>query len=478
MRSTFGSLETGLRALRTNQLALQVTGHNISNADTPGYSRQVPVINPTPPFTYPALNRHAGPGQIGTGVEVSSIMRMREAFLDYQIQNETSSKGQWEARQYILEHLEVIFNEPSDSGISARLTQFWDSLHELAFRPDDSSVRAALREDAIVFTDTLRHTYSQLTDLQADIDKSVINLVDKVNTLAQQIADYNVIICKVIGANQDPNDLLDQRERLVEELSQLVKVNVTNDAFGRYNISVGGGILVAGDSISPLMTERNLDNGRMVDVIWQVTGKEVNLTGGKIKGFLEMRDEELSYYIDSLNTLAATLITRFNEVHAEGFGLKDSTSVPFFKGYNAETIDISTEIAMALDTIAASIDVAIPPEFPHGAPGNGDNALRLTKIISQELLFGNGTMTLSQFYNGIIAKLGIDAEKANSTLKNQESLVNYLHDRQESIAGVSIDEEMTNLIKYQNAYNASSRYITTIDEILDTLIKSTGVVGR
>lgn len=478
MGSTFGSLEIGVRALRAHQLGLQVTGQNISNADTPGYSRQVPGVVTTAPFTYPGLNRYSGAGQIGTGVEVASIIRMREDFIDKQIQNETSSKGRWDARQNILEHLEVVFNEPSDSGISARMTQLWDTLHELAYRPDDSSVRSAVREDAVVFADTIRHTYNQLTDLQEDIDKNVSTLVNQVNTLARQIADINVVIAKIKGTGQDPNDLMDQREQMVNELSGLVNINVTSDAFSRYNISVGGSVLVAGESYSQLQLQRNIDNNGMVDVVWQDTGMEANITGGKISGLLEMRDVDLGYYIDALNSFTSTLITNFNQVHASGYGLEGSTNIPFFSGTNAATIEVSAQIMNSINAIAASVNVAVPPELPHGAPGNGENALALTKLFNKDLLMENGTTTLMQNFNGIIAKLGIDAEKANSALMNQETLIYYLQDRQESVSGVSLDEEMTNMIKYQNAYNAASRYITTMDELLDVLIKGTGVVGR
>ncbi|HEY8463331.1 MAG TPA: flagellar hook-associated protein FlgK [Bacillota bacterium] len=478
MGSTFGSLEVGARGLRAHQLALHVTGQNITNAATPGYSRQIAVMQTTPPYAYPSLIGTGGAGQIGTGVEVTEIIRMRDEFIDMQLQNETSLKGRWSMRQSTLEQLEVVINEPSDSSISARLNQFWESLNELATRAEDSSVRSAVAEDAIVFAQTIRHTYQQLTDLQEDLDYEVSVITGKVNTIAQQIADLNEVIAKVKGTGQQPNDLLDQRELLVQNLSELINVDVVTDTYGRYNVSVGGTLLVSGDTYSQLKVVRNMENQGRYDVVWEKNNVPANITNGQLKGLLEMRDEEVAYYIDALNNFTSTLITRFNQVHQSGFGLLDSTGRTFFTGTDAKDIDLNPEIYADLKLIAASVNVAEASELPHGAPGNGDNAVNLANVIGQEMLMSNGTFTLKEYYNGLIAKLGIDAEKANSTTDNQETLINYLQERQESVAGVSMDEELTNLIIYQNAYNASARYITTIDELLDKLINGTGTVGR
>ncbi|HYH03246.1 MAG TPA: flagellar hook-associated protein FlgK, partial [Bacillota bacterium] len=260
MGSTFGSLETGVRGLRAHQLALQVTGQNITNADTPGYSRQIAMMQTTAPYTVPSVYGSNGPGQIGTGVEVTQILRMRDEFIDMQLRGESSLKGRWSMRQSTLEHLEVVINEPSDSSISARLNQLWDSLNELATRAEDSSVRAAVAEDAVVFAQTVRHTYQQLVDLKADLNDQLTVLTGNVNTIAKQIAALNEVIAKVKGTGQEPNDLLDQREQLVQKLSELTNVNVITDAYDRFNISIGGASLVSGDTYSQLKVEKNMSN--------------------------------------------------------------------------------------------------------------------------------------------------------------------------------------------------------------------------
>jgi flagellar hook-associated protein 1 FlgK len=179
-----------------------------------------------------------------------------------------------------------------------------------------------------------------------------------------------------------------------------------------------------------------------------------------------------------LNQFTSALITRFNQVHQAGYGLDDSSNKRFFTGSDAADIEVNPLIAMDLNLIAASKNTSNPSQLPQGAPGNGENAQELANVIKRDLLMNNQNVTLTEYYNGLIAKLGIDSEKAKATAQNQDTLINYLHDRQESVAGVSMDEELTNMIKFQNAYNASTRYITAMDELLEKLINGTGVVGR
>ncbi|HYH04138.1 MAG TPA: flagellar basal body rod C-terminal domain-containing protein, partial [Bacillota bacterium] len=223
-------------------------------------------------------------------------------------------------------------------------------------------------------------------------------------------------------------------------------------------------------------------------VVWESNNTPAYINNGKIKGLLEMRDQEVGYYIDTLNDFARELAENFNTAHRAGYGLEDTTGTNFFINntngspwnIDASNIEVNPAVTADLKLIAASVDLYSPPEVTThgGAPGNGANAQKMANVINRDLLMSNQTFTITEFYNGLIAKLGIDAEKSNSTLSNQETLINYLQDRQESVAGVSMDEELTNMIKFQNAYNASARYVTAIDELLERLINGTGTVGR
>ncbi len=459
--------------MRAHQMALDITGHNIANADTPGYSRQVANLTATAPYTLPSLQRTTTAGQMGTGVEVARIQRMRDEFIDVQIRHESSAQGRWKARQSTLEQLEVILNEPSEEGIAAYLHKFWSALQELADRPDDPAIRQVLYETAVSFTELIRQTHSQLKTLQRDLDQQAQIIGERINSLAQQIAAVNEEIGKVISVGDDPNDLLDKREVLVRELAGLTNIEVQTDHMNRYIITISGSLLVSGDRANSLAFVENPDHNGLVDVVWAETGTVVDLRDGELKGLLEMRDLEVAYYLDALNAFASTLITEFNAVHLSGYGLSGSTGLNFFSGNDASNIRIDPAITIDLNNIAASIDLG-----GVGAPGNGENALALAGVIKTAFLMNNGTATLSDFYESIIVKLGVDAEKANTMLENKKALLHHLQKRQESVAGVSLDEEMVNMIKFQNSYNAASRLITAIDEMLETLITRTGIVGR
>mgnify|MGYP001068921045 CR=1 FL=1 len=470
MRSTFGSIETTLRGLRAQQIALDTTGHNISNANTPGYSRQAAEMTATAPYAVPTMNRYQIAGQIGTGVTVTQIRRMRDQFVDRRTQYENSSLGYWDARQRNFSHLEVTLAEPADldtgSSIGYHLNEFWSALQQLgnANRPDNIAVRSVLREKANNLCDSIRSTYRQLTTLQQDISAEIGVKIGRINSLADQIAGLNAEIAKITAVGDNPNDLLDQREVLVGELSTLTSISIQSDELNRYSISISGMLLVAGDTPYHMSVE---DDG---SVVWAHNGTDVYFANGELKGLMEMRDVEIQYYIDSLNEFATTLITEFNTIHGEGYDLDGNNGINFFAGTSAEDITLDDAILDSingLNSIAASIT---------GEVGNGENALRLARIIKEEELI-DGT-TLSDFYDSLIAKLGVDAEKAKVTHANQKTLVGHLKNMQESVAGVSLDEEMANLIKFQNAYMASARMMTAIDEVLDKLINGTGIVGR
>lgn len=475
MRSTFGGIETSLRALRAQQMALEITGHNISNANTKGYSRQIADMSATDPYAVPTMNRLLVAGQIGTGVEIAQIRRMRDQFVDRRTQYESAALGYWDAKQRNFDQLEVTMAEPAGleggASISAQLNEFWNALQELgnANRPDNPAVRSVVREKANNLCDTIRSTYNQLETLQQDLNTEIDVRVGRINTLAQQIAEMNGEIAKVVAHGDQPNDLFDRREVLVTELAKLTKISVQSDDLNRYNINISGSILVSQDKSFAMETQVNEDG--LYDVVW-ANKQKVNFTDGEVKGLIEMRDEETQYYIDSLNEFTETLVEEFNAQHESGSGLDGSTGHRFFaEGSNAATIALDAEILdpeHGLNKIAASAN---------GEVGNGENALELADLIKNKPLMNDGTTSLSDYYGSLIAKLGIDAEKAQVTFSNKETMVNHLHNLQESVAGVSLDEEMANMLKFQNAYNAAARLLTTVDQILDKLINGTGIVG-
>lgn len=470
MRSTFGGLEIGRRGLQTHQIALDVTSHNMTNASTPGFSRQRGEITATDPYSYPAFTYYKGASQLGTGVDVTSIMRIRDQFIDDRILTETSTLGRWESRRDMLDQMELVVNEPSDANIRTYTDEFWESLQELSMKAGDNSVayslRANVREKATTLADEIRHNYIEYQTTRLNVNEQIKTQVNEINTIAGQIAQLNDQIGKVTALGQQPNDLLDQRGLYVEKLSKMVGFNHFYDKEGRINITIGGRPLVLGTQVTEIGMKSTDNTEGMVDLFWKdgvwVTNQSVELTGGTLKGLLEIRDNDLPRMIDSLNEFASTFINEINAIHRQGYGIDEAQThgIDFFRGTSAQDIEIGAEIEEDINKIGAS---------KTGAPGNGEIALEMAQLKQKEI-FNNGTTTLGDYLGAMVSQLGADSETSKAQAENQTTLIGNLDNRRESICGVSYDEEMTNMIKYQQGYNAAAKIIVTMDEMLDVIV--------
>lgn len=473
MGSTFGSLEIARRALGAQQVGIDVTGHNIANANTPGYSRQRVELHTTLPLA--DVQGSHNPLVFGTGVEAASIGRMRDGFVDGQVRNEIHNLGYWNEQKQVLGQLELIFAEPSENGISKALTQFWAKWEQLGHRPEDPSLRAVVRQQALSLTDSVRHLYTQMVNLEKDLDIQVRLKVEEINSLAQQIADLNGLIGKSAASGANPNDLLDRRDLLLEELSELATITVLPQAQGQINVNIGGIGLVSGTSCRKLIVEE--PEGVAAVVKWEgISGasSEVRLQGGAVAGLIRARDEIVPSYRARLDDFAVTFISQFNSIHSTGYGLNNDTGVNFFLGTGAKDWSVNPVI---LDDAADGLSLLAAAGEPDKS-GDGSNALRLAALREQVLTFKGGSGTVGNFFGSLISALGVESMNAQRMTKNQSQLVDHLSTWQESISGVSLDEEMTNLIRFQHAYGAAARAVTAIDEMLETIISRMGLVGR
>jgi len=461
MAGALSGIEIARRAIQAQQTALTVAGHNIANANTPGYSRQMAVMQTTSP-----LPSGGGPGQEGTGVTIREIKRIRDSFIDARIQNELQKGGRWKSRAEILEQIELLFNEPSDFGIRASLDGFWRAMQDLSVSPNNDAVRATVTERAKGLCESIRHTRWSLVSYTKDINSSIRVDVGEVNALGARIAELNnqISISKNLG--EQPNDLLDRRNLLIEELAELINIDIVSRDQDTVAVYVGGIALVDGLE----NREMNIIGGNSDDefvIRWGHTGIDVNITGGRLKGLIELRDNDLAHYLQSLDAIAATLIDRTNQVHRSGYGLDGNTDRDFFTGTGADDISVAQPVVNNLALIAASAS---------GEAGDGENAMRMAQV-QHELLMLGGTATIGGFYNATITELGVAARKAMQASDNEEVLIGHLKNLQESVAGVSLDEEMANMIRFQHAYNAAARFLTAMDENLDRIINHTGLSG-
>lgn len=486
MLSTFGSLHTALSTLHSMQKSIQTSSHNVANASTPGFSRQKTVLVTGSPYAVPSNNRYSNYGQVGTGVTVDKIQRFRSDFLDSQIRNETLQQKGWEVRRDSLQQMEAIFNEPSDTGINSRLSSFWTAWQNLATTPDSAATRGNVAEAAADLTAALRDTYRQLDEFQTELNNRVAIQVDQVNDLASRIADLNATIRDVQGVGQQPNDLRDQRDRLITELSELININAYEGEGGSITIGLGGKLLVMDHEATPLAVEQDPANGMLNRVVWQDTGAVAQAAGiplegglsalaaerlgGELGGSLITRDLLLPEKMSQLDDMANALMTAVNNLHQANFGLDGSTGFNFFEGTGARNIDVSADIKANSNRIAASATAA-------GVPGDGSVALAISRLANAKLLNG-GTTTVTDFYRASVTQLGQESQQATIMAENQELLVKSLETEQEQIAGVSMDEETVNLLQYQRNYQAAARVMTTLDEMLDKVINGMGLVGR
>ncbi|NLO89037.1 MAG: flagellar hook-associated protein FlgK [Clostridia bacterium] len=501
MNSTFGGFNIALRALMAQKLMLDIAAHNVANANTPGFTRQRGVLETTPPLPYPSISSSNMLGQIGTGVDVVRVERLRDEFLDVQRRKEIHTQGQWTVRRDILEQIEVIFLEPTDTGLSSLINDFWNSWQELSKHPESSAVRTTVKETAAALADAIRHTYQQLNDLSEDIDNMIEINVGNINSLATQIAQLNRQIKVAKGAGFEPNDLYDHRDILVDELAELIDfkykiyddgtmdIYLYNDEDGSYSARLVDG---KEGHTNILKTKIDDTSGKMV-ICWEsYTSNEplLNLPAandvlvindGELKGLFDARDVILDGYMKNIDSFALGLKNIINEYHQKGYDLNGKEGGEFFTGTGAADITISSDIENDVSKIAAALN-------KESIPGDGSNALIIARLQSARLFYDvdkgelrlpnegeTGNTSFEDFYNNLISSLGVATNESQRMVENQEALVDQLDNLKENVSGVSIDEEVAHMLQYQRAYQAAARFMTTMDEILDTLINRTAV---
>ncbi|RXT04477.1 flagellar hook-associated protein FlgK [Ammoniphilus sp. CFH 90114] len=498
MGSTFGGLELGKRALFAQRAAMTTTGHNIANANTEGYTRQRAVMKATQALPYPSLQNDQSPGQIGTGVEVTTITRLREDYLDKQYRANNSNHAYWEGKTNVLGMVEDVFNETSGEGLQAQLDQFWQSWQELTKSADDPSVREALVEKARTVTDTFKQMAGELNGLKEDVKGIVDVKVQEVNSISRQIRDLNESISRVVTQGNTPNDLYDQRDLLVDKLSSLVSVKTAPSTNGMINLSIDSG---EGQSFS-------LVNGKQEPAAFTA---DIPVSKGELAALQQALGSEtqpgfIEGYLGKLDTLATEMAKELNTLHRSGINLDDIASqvpysegqrLPFFidkdwyetnKGiFETQPIDYAA-ISVAEDPKSADKMILNPllqkdvnkiaaSKQGRETRGDGSNATDIANLKSKSLDALGRNTSLDQFYRGTIVKLGVEKQESEMFMDNADLTVRATEVRRQSISGVSLDEEMTEMVKYQHAYNAASRAISTIDEMLDKLINGTGRVG-
>ncbi|BBO88272.1 flagellar hook-associated protein FlgK [Desulfosarcina ovata] len=460
----YGMFNVATTALITQQKALDVTANNIANVNTEGYSRQRVNLEQNEPVYYED-------GILSTGVQAQQyVQRIYDQFINAQIAESESELGRWDAELETLEKVELMFDETSGYGLNDALSEFWNSWQELSNSPDGYTERATLIADTQNLTEVFNSLSTSLSEVQSDTDLSITSAVDEINTLSSEIADLNLKIAEVEAGGYSANTFRDERDLKLQELSALIDINSFEDADGYLTVTTANGnTLVDRANSWELTTNTNADGFQ--DVYWvSSTGTEENITDdirtGKLKGWIEARDETISGYLDQLDDLAATIIDAVNTLHAAGTNLDGTTGTAsgtnFFTGTDASDIAINTDIEDNPNLIAAA-------DTTESIPGGSENAIAIAEL-QNSLLMSGGTSTIDDFYNALASEVGSDVSQAEVNSEHQTTVSLQLSTYREEVSGVSLDEEMVDLIQFQSAYNAAAKLVTAVDEMLQTLI--------
>jgi flagellar hook-associated protein 1 FlgK len=629
MTSTFQGIEIGKRGVQAHQQALNTTGHNLTNASTPGYSRQRVEFTPFEPIYLPGLNREETPGQIGQGVVVERIERIRDQLLDKQIVAQASAEGYWTARDPYLRRMDQIYLEPGQNSIRSKMDAFWDAWQELSVYPADAAPRTAVLERGKTLIDGIHGRYQALKSLQVQADEDIQLTVQRVNDLSTRIAGLNRDIQKIKAQGDNPNDLMDRRDLLVDELSSIIDVTVDQRDPDEFMVHTAGLILVQGQIGRQFSANRGIDTEGYVRITWEETGQDVHFRDGKLAALLDIRDKTIVDEIQVLDNMTMNFVDLVNEIHRDAYGANgvrgnnffseypfvtnvngnydrdgdgvfDSSYIYRINGVNrlepqaqaglegvitlsaaggnievpyypTDTVDdivirinnSGAEVTARLNrdgmlslkgTTADTVDgVRVNPDFvirhvedsgyfltgyagllngrgPEGAydwggadaveglrggalnyalapiahpsgwievnpalvkdpssvaagfgengraanPGNGDAAAEIALLRYAPVMVGR-LGAFDDYFADAVGRIGLLGEQSGRALETENQKMKQLHDMRESISGVNVDEELSNMIKYQHGYAAAARFITTVNSMLDTLINRMGV---
>ncbi|MEW6423876.1 MAG: flagellar hook-associated protein FlgK [Bacillota bacterium] len=454
MISTFFGIEIARRGLMAGRNAMDVTAHNLANASTEGYTRQDPVFSATDPYTLPNLAQRLLPGQLGTGTEVAQIRRIRDALLDGQVRDAKGEDGFWQARQDALQRVEAVFPEPSDVGLESVLARFFDAWHELNNNPGDLGLKAVVKEAGEELAVNFRHIYRQLSDIEASLRESVGLKVDRINEIANELGELNKQIARIVANGNQPNDLLDRRDVLLDELAAMAETdeNLNND--GTFDVNIYGEDLVTSGGVV-----NTVSAAWSPGLVISIGGVPVNIDNdnipGSISGIESARRkiaDPTDGYLSKLDTLAKAVRDDVNGLHDDEAGnlFFDNTGTGAGDLYLSSDIDDVINVAGTM-----ALDIARLREDPLTAMPGG---------------------TYEAYYRGLVSDIGASAQGSGHQAGTARAVLQQLENLRQSVSGVSVDEELTRLVQFQYAYQASARVMTVLDSMLDTLINRMGVL--
>jgi flagellar hook-associated protein 1 FlgK len=458
MSSLFGTLSIASGALAAEQGAMDATTNNVANANTPGYSRLRPDLIESNPVV-------VGSVTYGQGVTLQKLESLRDPILQLRIQEETQQQGQLNTFVSALQQAQVQFTT-SSSDIGSQISNFFSSLNQLSTDPTNLSLRQGVLTAAGNLATVFNHTSDNLTQQQSSIDLNVSQAVQQVNTLTGQIAAVNTQISQLQGVGQDASAFIDQRDVLIGQLSGLIDVSSIKSDNGLTLTTSNGTALVVGGQSFALSTQTNASGFQ--DVYAQGVDITSKLTSGQLAGSIQVRDQTIPGLISSLDTLAAGLANGLNTANKTGFDLNGNPGGNIFVPPAVSGQGAAANLAVQITDpalIAASSD---------GTAGSNGNVAVLSAVQNQSVA---GGQTPIEYYSNIVFGIGNAVSTSSAELSSSQLILNQLNDQRGSISGVSLDEEAGNMVQYQRAYDAAANVVTTINDMLYTVINMGTLTG-
>lgn len=623
MGSTFSGIELGKRSIMAHTDAISTAGHNISNANTEGYSRQRVQLKEFDPLYRPDLERPERAGMIGQGIDVQSITRIRDEMLDQRITAQQNQESYWDTRSKYYTMIEQIYNEPDEVSVRSNMDKFWESWQELSINPESQAARQAVVARGESLSDSIKSKWENLMGVGSLINSDIDSTVKQINSYANQIAAVNSEIVRSRGIGDNPNDLLDRRDLLVDKLSKLANITTDRRDPDEFMVHLDGKVLVQGGVARNFDLVSLTDNNGYEKLVWADTREDASVSGGTLGALIELRDVDVRNEIQSLNTMTMNFSDLVNDVHRNAYGANNVTGLDFFtqhsfvenvngnfdrngdgvldhsyifrftgtttlnpqeqigfegvmtfsgpsgnvqvpyhptdtvetvinrindsngevkayldrnnnlvlKGTTAQNVENPDFVirhvedsgffltgysgilaasgadgaydfarADAVDSLAGAQFAVSPVLNPAGYievngvikndvksvaaafrddsgnvnAGDGRAAVEIASIRNTKVMIGH-ERTLDDYFADSVTNVGLKGEQAENNLKSHMAIMNDLRTMRDSISGVNIDEELSDIIKFQHGYNAAAKFVTIWDSLIDTVINRLGV---
>lgn len=623
MGSTFSGIELGKRSIMAHTDAISTAGHNISNANTEGYSRQRVQLKEFDPLYRPDLERPERAGMIGQGIDVQSITRIRDEMLDQRITAQQNQESYWDTRSKYYTMIEQIYNEPDEVSVRSNMDKFWESWQELSINPESQAARQAVVTRGESLSDSIKSKWENLMGVGSLINSDIDSTVKQINSYANQIAAVNSEIVRSRGVGDNPNDLLDRRDLLVDKLSKLANITTDRRDPDEFMVHLDGKVLVQGGVARNFDLVSLTDNNGYEKLVWADTREDASVSGGTLGALIELRDVDVRNEIQSLNTMTMNFSDLVNDVHRNAYGANNVTGLDFFtqhsfvenvngnfdrngdgvldhsyifrftgtttlnpqeqigfegvmtfsgpsgnvqvpyhptdtvetvinrindsngevkayldrnnnlvlKGTTAQNVENPDFVirhvedsgffltgysgilaasgadgaydfarADAVDSLAGaqfsvspvlnpagyievngvikndvkSVAAAFRDDSGNVNAGDGRAAVEIASIRNTKVMIGH-ERTLDDYFADSVTNVGLKGEQAENNLKSHMAIMDDLRTMRDSISGVNIDEELSDIIKFQHGYNAAAKFVTIWDSLIDTVINRLGV---